>query len=250
MPSTTAAVNSPEIKPGRALRDVPEDLREPALGDDADHCASGGAYHGPDPELRRQVAGRATCKDLQAGLNEARQADRRPARTGQGRRRRCREPRRPRTPGAGTVPAVPALDRRRAQAEGRLAPAPARAAVHEPVDPRASRSSSATRSCSAPTSRSRTTTCSRRRAGSGSANYEYLFNSDQQIWPAVKNTLWMIADRRAAEGALRVRRRADARARAARRRRLPHRSSTCRRWRRPSPRRSASSTSSTRRPGR
>jgi hypothetical protein len=26
----------------------------------------------------------------------------------------------------------------------------------------------------------------------GTANYEYLFQQDQQIWPAVKNTLWMI----------------------------------------------------------
>jgi multiple sugar transport system permease protein len=26
----------------------------------------------------------------------------------------------------------------------------------------------------------------------GTANYEYLFGQDQQIWPAVKNTLWMI----------------------------------------------------------
>src|SRR5215831_15971142 len=26
----------------------------------------------------------------------------------------------------------------------------------------------------------------------GTANYEYLFEQDQQIWPAVKNTLWMI----------------------------------------------------------
>jgi multiple sugar transport system permease protein len=27
----------------------------------------------------------------------------------------------------------------------------------------------------------------------GLANYEYLFNGDQRIWPAVSNTLWMIA---------------------------------------------------------
>ena len=27
----------------------------------------------------------------------------------------------------------------------------------------------------------------------GLANYRYLFETDQQIWPAVKNTLWIIA---------------------------------------------------------
>ena len=26
----------------------------------------------------------------------------------------------------------------------------------------------------------------------GFANYQYLFHTDQQIWPAVSNTLWMI----------------------------------------------------------
>ena len=50
--------------------------------------------------------------------------------------------------------------------------------------------------------------------------------------------------------AVRVRHRADARARPSRRRASSGRSSTCRRWRRRSPRRSGSSTCSTRRPAR
>ena len=34
--------------------------------------------------------------------------------------------------------------------------------------------------------------CSRRRAGSGLANYRYMFGDDPQIWPAITNTLWLV----------------------------------------------------------
>jgi multiple sugar transport system substrate-binding protein len=51
---------------GQALLDVPEDLREQALGDDSDHRGRS-RLPGPDPELRRQVAG-GDVKDLVGGL--------------------------------------------------------------------------------------------------------------------------------------------------------------------------------------
>ena len=83
----------------------------------------------------------------------------------------------------------------------------------------------------------------------GLANYRYAFTNDPNLWPAIKNTLWIIAvgvplQVLFAFGiAMMVTRARPASACSA-----P--SSTCRRWSRPSPRRSASSTSSTRRPGR
>ena len=85
-----------------------------------------------------------------------------------------------------------------------------------------------------------------RLAGSGSDNYRYLFGTDEQIWPAVRQHA--LADRgaRAAAGAVRVRRGADADAREGGARLLPHRLLPARRSCRRSPRRSASSTCSTR----
>ena len=56
VPSTSASLTSKELTPGRALRDVPEDLREQVLVDLADH---GGRrlVHERGAELRDEVAG-------------------------------------------------------------------------------------------------------------------------------------------------------------------------------------------------
>ena len=42
------------------------------------------------------------------------------------------------------------------------------------------------------TCRSRTTTCSNPPRWIGTANYRYMFGADKQIWPAIRNTLWII----------------------------------------------------------
>ena len=89
-----------------------------------------------------------------------------------------------------------------------------------------------------------------RRAGSGSPTTATCSARDPQVWPAVRNTLWMIAvavplQVLFAFGVALMLTRAQAR-----RRRSSARSSTCPRSCRPSRRRSASSTCSTRPPGR
>ena len=84
----------------------------------------------------------------------------------------------------------------------------------------------------------------------GLANYRYAFTNDPNLWPAIKNTLWIIAvgvplQVLFAFGIAMM----LTRARAGRRRSSAP-SSTCRRWCPRSRRRSASSTSSTRAPAR
>ena len=56
----------------------------------------------------------------------------------------------------------------------------------------------------------------------GLANYRFLFEQDQQVWPAVKNTLWLIAIAVPLQVLFAFGDRADAHARAERGRRLPH----------------------------
>ena len=84
----------------------------------------------------------------------------------------------------------------------------------------------------------------------GLRNYQYLFGTDPQIWPAVRNTLWLIAIAVPLQvifafGVALALARARGAGSAS-----SGRSSTCRRWRRPWPRRSASSSCSTPRPAR
>src|SRR5262249_41598670 len=174
---------------GRALRDVPEDLREPALGDDADHRGRR-RLPGPDPGLRGQVAGgpRQRSPGRPSG---PRQADRRPARTGEeGRQRASVIP--PAEAGAAVLPAPapPAVDRRRARRKA------------------AGRRRRVVLLCMSPWLVGFTVFFGYPLVFSaylsfthydllapprwiGLANYRYLFEQDQQIRPAVENTLWM-----------------------------------------------------------
>ena len=94
--------------PGRALRDVPEDLRATRSRDTSPILASGQAYTNAVQHFFQQwQAGNG--KDLAGGLEEARQAARRPGRTGQGRRRGAVSQGSIADAGAGTARAVPAL---------------------------------------------------------------------------------------------------------------------------------------------
>ena len=79
----------------------------------------------------------------------------------------------------------------------------------------------------------------------GLANYRYLFHGDPQVWPAIKNTLWLVGDPGPAAGAVRVRDRVDGGAGASTESASSARSSTSPRSCRRSRRRSRSSTSST-----
>src|SRR5262249_40615951 len=125
--------------------DVPEDLREPALGDDTDHGRRRG-LPGSDPGVRGQVAGRPR-QGSGRRPEEARQADRRPTRASKEGRRRASviptaeaAPAALSPPGGGgggpPRPGPPAGRPPAGQEEGSLAPPRARVALPEPVDPR------------------------------------------------------------------------------------------------------------------
>ena len=186
VPTTTASLKSPELQAGPEVRDVPDDLRATRTRRRRRSRAVGSAptRSCSSSFINKWQAGKG--HDLQAGLATSTSRSTRSSRTP--RASRCRE----RGAAAARRRAGPPTDRR-----ARRRAAWRRRGV---VLAFMARGSSASRVFfgyplrrERRTSRSRTTTCSRRRAGSGSPTTRYMFDDDQQIWPAVRNTLWLVA---------------------------------------------------------
>ena len=162
VPSTTSRGEVEGAQAGRELRDVHEDLR-----------ATRSRRRRRSPSAGRPTSTRSPTSS-RSGRRARSATSQRACRTwtsrstpssSSGRRRSVISRRQP---GRDVAPALPATDRRRAKRTSGVAPPRPRPRLHEPLARRLLASSSAIRSCTAPTSRSRTTTCSTRRAGSGS----------------------------------------------------------------------------------
>ena len=176
--------------PGRALRDVPEDLRQPEVGDDRRSRPIGVDHLHDVPELRAKwQAGKV--RNLHAGLQDVdKQLD---AKVEAGRKGggACREARR-RSTSRGCGPG-----RRRSIGGGPGGARPGAAArlVLAADEPLARRLHRVLR-LSARDERLPVVHALRPAVAAALdrlANYRYLFAQDPQVWPAVKNTLWLIA---------------------------------------------------------
>ena len=194
----SARLKSQELEARRELRDVPEDLREPELDDDADHAADRRESRRTFTNFVGEVAGRQRAGPARAGSKSVdKQIDAQLA-AGQAAAAACREPSR-RSSGRHRAPAVPAIGPPASQRrEGGMAPPRLVLALHEPVDRRASRSSSAIRSLmSALPLVQRTTTCSTppRWVGLGELPAT-CSTTTRRSGRRCKNTLWL--DRRRA----------------------------------------------------
>ena len=110
VPTTSASLHSPGADAGRALRDVPEDLREPEVEHVADHGLRR-RLHEPRSELLHEVAG-GQREGSHRRAEEARHAARRPGRAGQGRRGAVSESAPASTAGASAPPCRCARRRR------------------------------------------------------------------------------------------------------------------------------------------
>src|SRR6266511_618184 len=171
---------------GSALRDVPEDLQQSELGDGADH-----RRRQREPVARRtvhcQVAGWKGERPAR-GPEEARQAGRRAERAGEEGRRRAVIP----AAIADATAASPAIDRRRARRKAAwrrrglvlLLMSPWLAGFSlffgYPIVMSAYLSFNHYDLLSSP-------------RWVGWANYHYLLHDDPLVWPAVRNTIWLIA---------------------------------------------------------
>src|SRR6476469_1632391 len=174
---------------GRALCAVPQDLRAPEVGNVADSRVGTGVH-----ERRAALLPAVPSRQRQGPrgwVEEARQAARRPGRTGQGRRRGAVSQGSIADAGAGTARAVPALRtraRRRADWRRRrlvlllMSPWIVGFSVFfaYPLVMSAYLSFNHYDLLSSP-------------RWVGLANYRYLFTVDPQVWTAIKNTLWLIA---------------------------------------------------------
>ena len=183
-----ASPKSQELKPDANFATFLDDLREPEVEHHADHARSGAAYHDAFASfVAKWQAGkvRQTCT---TGLAERRQADRRPAQAG-GRRRAVSLP----APRRVRRHRPPAVDRRRAKRSAAWRRRGARARPHEPLARRL------LRLLRLPARDERVPVVHAlrpalvRRAGSGSRTTATCSRTDPQVWPAVKNTLWLIA---------------------------------------------------------
>src|SRR6476659_1225687 len=177
-------------RPGRALRAVPQDLRAPEVGNVADSRVGAGV-HERSAALLPAVPSRKRQGPC-GWVEEARQAARRPGRTGQGRRRGAVSQGSIADAGAGaSVSAVPLRTRARRRADWRrrrlvlllMSPWIVGFTVFfaYPLVMSAYLSFNHYDLLSPP-------------RWVGWANYHYLLRLDPQTWTAVKNTLiWMVA---------------------------------------------------------
>ena len=86
VPSTGSSAKSTELKPDPNFATFLEDLRQPEVDDHADHRGRVGRTSRPVQSFLAEVAGRQGDRP-EGGLAEGRQADRREAEAGGGRRR-------------------------------------------------------------------------------------------------------------------------------------------------------------------
>ena len=142
VPSTRTSARSKELKPDKNFAVFTKIFTNPKSGDDPDHRRSGRRTW-TRSRASSPSGSRARSATSPAGLEGGRQADRREDEAG-----RRRRPSVISAPAAGAAAAAPAAGvcPPAGQAAGDVAPPRHRPALPEPVDRRASRSSSATRS--------------------------------------------------------------------------------------------------------